>query len=54
MFVTFSETVKKHQTEMSLNYWIGLKAWKNAWYWDDESSVTYFNFLDLEQANAGL
>uniref|UniRef100_A0A914X9P8 C-type lectin domain-containing protein n=1 Tax=Plectus sambesii TaxID=2011161 RepID=A0A914X9P8_9BILA len=37
-----------------INYWIGTKGWKGSWYLDDETSVTYFNFLDLGLANESI
>uniref|UniRef100_A0A914X9L3 C-type lectin domain-containing protein n=1 Tax=Plectus sambesii TaxID=2011161 RepID=A0A914X9L3_9BILA len=45
------DMVKQNLSDIPINYWIGLKAWSNKWYLDDESDVKYFNFPNKTQAD---
>uniref|UniRef100_A0A914VGX0 C-type lectin domain-containing protein n=1 Tax=Plectus sambesii TaxID=2011161 RepID=A0A914VGX0_9BILA len=47
------ELAKEHLKDFT-SFWIGLKAWSNKWYLDDESNATYFNFADPTQTNQNI
>lgn len=46
--------IRSHQSFKVESYWIGLKGWLGGWYLDDDSPVTYNNFVDGRLPDEGI